>query len=160
MDVFADSRLHILWEGTTDLQLSDLDEIEISWGFKIRQPSTYDVRASLIRNLTRGGEYLHQRTMFVELDPPLRGYVEDIRTSENRTEFYLIEKGSTGEPEQRGRVWEYLGMTERAFWLDVISKDGICSKPGCGRTNSYSKALCRYHLAAYTRWVRKIGEEW
>jgi len=156
---FADSRLHILWAGTTNINLSEMDEIEISWGYKMRQPSPYDVHAGLIKNLTRGGEYFHP-PLGLELDPPLRGYIENIRTFVTRTAFYLIEKGSTGKPEQRGRVWEYLGMPERAFWKNFISKKGICSKSGCGRTNVYSKALCRYHQGAYTRWVRKMGEEW
>jgi len=155
----AESRLHTLWYGTTNLQISEFDEIEISMGFQNRQPSNHDFTAGMLRNLTRGGEF-YSGVIGLELDIPLRGYVEDIRISERHTEFYLIEKGSIGEPKQHGRVWEYLGMTKKAFWLDVINKNGICSKPGCGRTNSSGRVFCRYHLGAYHRWLKKMGVEY
>lgn len=154
----ADSRLHILWKGTSKLQISEYDEIEISMGFQIRQPSNHDINACLLENLTRGGEFFNGNSRPFELDPPLRGYVEEIRGNKHHTEFYLIEKGSTGEPKQRGRMWEYLGMTKKAFWLSY--EIGICIKPGCDRNPSSGRVLCKYHLGAYHRWLKKMGVEY
>ena len=153
-EVEADSRLHVLWDGTLNLNLSEHDEIEILLGYPMRQPSNHDVRASGIINLTRGGNFF-SGSMPLKLEPPLCGYVEDIRKSKNHTEFYLIEKGSTGESKTHGRVWEYLGITKETFWS--AGKWEICFKDGCDRALSPNRGLCRYHLGAYHRWLKKRG---
>ena len=150
----ADPRLRIYWHGT-NLQISEFDEIEISWGFQMRQPSSFDITASIIRNLTRGVEF-SSNYIIVKMDSPLYGYVEDIRIINDHIEFYLFEKESIGDYKQSGRMWEYLGITQKAFWWTYINNPEICIKHECDRLATFGYGLCRYHLGAYRRWQKKL----
>lgn len=90
-------RKRVMWDGKS-LNVTTGDEIEILRGILMREIYDFDIRASTIRNLTKGitsRSEIEGVTMSrspKDFDSPIRGYVENIEVT-NNTYFYIVEKG-------------------------------------------------------------------
>ena len=86
----------VTWDGS-NLHLHKGDEIEIRRGIIGKEGHKYEIRASVIANLTIGVGFrsrIEGSSMTDsprDFDPPIRGYVENIEVSTN-VNFDLIEK--------------------------------------------------------------------
>ena len=87
----------VMWDGS-NLHLHKGDEIEIRRGIMGKEGYKYEIRASVIANLSIGvgfrsrieGVMMSRSPM--DFDPPIRGYVENIEVNTN-TYFDLIANG-------------------------------------------------------------------
>lgn len=90
--------MRVMWDGV-DLRVSEDDEVEVLRGIKMNESYDFKVRATLVRNVTRGGKFrsriegVTMSQMPYDLDPPIRGYVKNLEVSGN-TYFELEEKAS------------------------------------------------------------------
>jgi len=90
----------IMWDGS-NLELNDGDEIEISRGIIAKKGYDYDIRASLILNLSTliifrsSVEGAWGSSQPRDFDPPISGYVENIEVSPRKILFDIVEKESS-----------------------------------------------------------------
>ena len=88
--------MKVMWDGA-DLQISEGDEIEILRGIKYDGGYDFDIRATTVRNKTRGVTFRSQiegvmmSKMPSDLEPPLEGYAKNVEIRTN-TYFLLVEK--------------------------------------------------------------------
>ncbi len=91
------SRIRVTWDGRS-LNVTVGDEIEILRGIIMRDIYPDDIRATMIKNLTSGAKFRSriEGVMMSEspkdIDPPIRGYVQNLEVSGNTT-FELVRKG-------------------------------------------------------------------
>ena len=87
----------VLWDGT-NLHLHDGDEIEIRRGIIAKKGHDYDIRASVIANLSTriGFRSLIERATVPspprDFDPPICGCVENIEVAPEKITFDIVEK--------------------------------------------------------------------
>jgi uncharacterized protein (TIGR02391 family) len=85
--------IHVAWD--PNLQISEGDEIETTRG--ILDKNTGDVRASRMKNITTGREEgseiegIMATTMPTDINPHIKGIVQEIRSSPSATVFELVE---------------------------------------------------------------------
>ncbi len=88
--------MRVMWDGV-NLQISEGEEVEILRGIKAREIYDYNIRATLVRNVTRGGEFTSRINGVVmspnpsDFEPPIHGYVKNLKVSGN-VYFELEEK--------------------------------------------------------------------
>ena len=88
--------MRIVWDDT-DLRVSEGDEIEILRGMKMDSGYDFDIRATVVRNLTRGGKFTSRIEGVLtsyppyDFDPPVRGYVKNLEVA-GSTYFEIQEK--------------------------------------------------------------------
>ena len=90
----------IMWDGT-NLDLNDGDEIEIRRGIIAKKGYNYDIRATLILNLSivkrfrSSVEGARVPSPPRDFDPPISGYVENIEIAPRKIIFDIVEKESS-----------------------------------------------------------------